>query len=500
MEKQPSPPNGNDAKIPLLLFTVVFGVFLFFSPNHWLTTPDEEINLRTTLSLLGGQRGAIPPLPGGFATKRGIDGREYAQYGLGLPLLSAPWCQLGLWLDPSEVTARNQLRRIEGIGPAGTPFLRWWMTVFGMLISALTVCLIYAICKKMGISTATAVFASLLLAFGTYLWPHGRTFFTEPLAAFCLAAAVYCLLRLKEVPQKTVWLILAALAWAYAVLVRLDSLVTLPAAMWLVFVQTRENEFRLNFDRKRLFAFAAPFLLVVVVIALYNQYRFDSLFSTGYADQKEGVKFATPVLVGLHGFFFTPGRSLFLFSPPLLFAIPGIFYLWKRHRHFCIGILLLCAGYLGAMAKWQNWAGGWDWGPRHIYQITPFLLLFAAAYLNEIRCWDHAVKRIGMMLLIVLSVFIQFLGLSADAVQVTREWLADPGPVLADVPAQFLMQFQIYLPQFSIPVLHWEWIMIHGADLLLLRSLGTSMWILPAFGLLAVVVGGGFWSLIRRCE
>ncbi|MDX9755379.1 MAG: hypothetical protein RBU29_15550, partial [bacterium] len=390
-------------------------LYLLFSPAHFLTTPDEELNLRTTLSLVQGQRGAVPPLPMGFASKRGIDGREYAQYGLGVPLAAAPWCRVGVWLDPSEDKAPNDLRHVDAWNGAGTEFLRGWMTVWGMVLSALTAAFCHAIFVAMGLRIRIALLGTVLLAFGTIVWPHGRTFFTEPLVAFCLSGALLCLLKAPGHESPRRWQALAAGLWAYAVLTRVDSLVTLPAAAWFFLIDLNDGKPRLRRDWPSWVIPAIPFGAVLLMILLYNQYRFDAFFSTGYEDQAEKVKFITPLLVGLHGFFFTPGRSLFLFSPPLVLAIPGIVVLWRQQRHLCIGLLLLCGGYLGAMAKWQNWAGGYDWGPRHIYQIMPLLMIFAAAFLQSVH-WAGWRKKAGLAGLLLVSVFIQGLGLGADPV------------------------------------------------------------------------------------
>ncbi|HOJ60230.1 MAG TPA: hypothetical protein PK878_08070, partial [bacterium] len=356
------------ARTSIALLMTVLGIYILSSPAHFLTTPDEELNLRTTLSLVQGHGAAVPSL-GGFATKTGRDGREYAQYGLGLPLAATPWCALGLWIDPSGDHSLNQLGRFfdpeRETQPAGTEFLRGWMTVFSMIITALTVVICHRIFLRIGLSPSKAVVMALLLAGCTYAFPHGRTFFTEPLAAFCLVAAVALVVAARNANASGVfWRILAAGAfWGYAVLTRLDSLVTLPAAAWFLFVDRDAGRWRIGIHPLRLAAFFLPWAVIFGIVLLYNYYRFGSLVSTGYEDQAEKIRFLTPLLVGLHGFFFTPGRSLFLYSPPLLFAVPGIGILWKQDRWLAGGLLLVIAGYLGVMSKWQNWAGGYDWGP-----------------------------------------------------------------------------------------------------------------------------------------
>ncbi|HQH72504.1 MAG TPA: hypothetical protein PK360_10540, partial [bacterium] len=160
------------------------------------------------------------------------------------------------------------------------------------------------------------------------------------------------------------------------------------------------------------------------------------------------------------------------------------------------GLILLTAGYLGVMSKWQNWAGGYDWGPRHIYQITPFLMIFAAAWFKDRGLWDSPMKRIGGTVFVILALFVQFLGLSADPVLVIKRMLYAWPPIEIGSGLSLhnmVMQFMVYLPQFSSPVLHWQWILDHGPDLLILQIAETTpaglvFYLIP----LALVSGGGY--------
>ena len=412
--------NQSSLQTRLALFFTILGIYMLFSPAHFLTTPDEELNLRTTLSLVQGYKGAIPPLPGGFASAQGIDGNEYAQYGLGLPLAYAAWTRLGIWIDPSADTSPNHLENITPLTQAGTPFLRAWITIFSMLITTGSAVIFHWILSAMNFPYRRALFFSLLFALGTYAFPHGRTLFSEPLVALCLLASIACLLRSRRFPADPKWLFYAGLLWAYAVLTRLDTLVTLPAAAWFVLMDGQDQKLRLRINPVEIALFSIPFVAAFITIGLYNQYRFDSFFSTGYEDQAEKIHFITPLLVGLHGFLFTPGRSIFMYSPPLIFTFFGIPCLWRRSRWLCGGLLILCGLFLAVMSKWQNWSGGYDWGPRHIYQLTPFFMLFAVFFFDQKPAFNTYAKTAGWIFLALLSFLIQFLGLAADPVQAIR--------------------------------------------------------------------------------
>jgi len=101
-------------KTAVVLFFAFLGLYLLTMGGH-LYSPDEELMFRTTQSLALRGSLAVEPLAG-FATKRGIDGRQYAQYGIGQPVLSIPLYYFGTLLTkvvPSPGVQRFQWDKIQ---------------------------------------------------------------------------------------------------------------------------------------------------------------------------------------------------------------------------------------------------------------------------------------------------------------------------------------------------------------------------------------------------
>ncbi|MCS7287357.1 MAG: hypothetical protein NZ653_09515 [Anaerolineae bacterium] len=67
---------------------------------------------------------------------------------------------------------------------------------------------------------------------------------------------------------------------------------------------------------------------------------------------------------------YSPGKSIFLFAPPVILAPWGLARLWAEMLFG--GVFLL---YLLFHAKWWTWHGGWSWGPRFLVLSIPFLVL-----------------------------------------------------------------------------------------------------------------------------
>jgi hypothetical protein len=142
-----------------------------------------------------------------------------------------------------------------------------------------------------------------------------------------------------------------------------------------------------------------------------NTLHFGGPFEMGYADQSEGIQFSTPLIAGLYGFLFSAGRGMFFFSPALVLGLVGWKELFGRSRALGLATALAILLPLCFMAKWQNWAGGWTWGPRHIYMLHPFLAIPAAMWLAS--SWGRIRRGIAVAL-IVLGAGVQVFGSSQN--------------------------------------------------------------------------------------
>jgi hypothetical protein len=135
-----------------------------------------------------------------------------------------------------------------------------------------------------------------------------------------------------------------------------------------------------------LLPFALGLLPGLLILLWYNLARFGAPFASGYGS--EASLFTTPLLVGLHGLLLSPGKSVLLYAPPLLLALPGAVALWRRGAP---GAALLAGGlflsHLLLYARWGEWEGGGVWGPRFLLPVVAPLLVLAAGL------WPAAGRR-----------------------------------------------------------------------------------------------------------
>lgn len=281
------------------------------------------------------------------------EGRLYSKFGVGHSVLLMPLALAGRMLGAGD----GELIAVS-LANAGVvaliAYYFWWAL------------------QALGAGGRVRRDLTLLLIFTTPLWVYAKLDFPEPLCALMLLAALDAMLRGRHVR--------AGILLGASVLVRHDM--ALIAGLWLLLPPAG--------DGWRARARLLPGLLLFAVIALgYNHARYGSLLTTGFGDSDE--TFSTPLLTGLSGLLFSPGKSLFIYAPVLI-LLPAAWLLLRRTRpQLAWSLLLVVVGYTLLHAKWYAWMGGWCWGPRRLVPLLPLLML-------PLALWDDGGVRRARLL------------------------------------------------------------------------------------------------------
>jgi hypothetical protein len=154
----------------------------------------------------------------------------------------------------------------------------------------------------------------------------------------------------------------------------------------------------------------------------YNYLRWGSIYSTGYglafagsgvSSAPVGVLHESP-LVGLYGMFLSPGKSIFLYCPPLFLALLGFLRFTKRFRTVVLAMVLTIFPGLYLHAQMISWAGDYAWGPRYMTFALAVLLVPAGFLLQDLLDVASSLRRwLGMVLfaaVFVSGVAVTYLG------------------------------------------------------------------------------------------
>jgi hypothetical protein len=327
-------------------------------------------------------------------------GKPQPPYGFGQAILTIPW----------YAAARFLSSELPGI-PAGEKniFLDAVLTASSATFSALAAVFLFLIFSRIGISTSKALLATLLFALGTLNFAYSAYFFSEPQVAASLLAATLVLFASETASPISLGRgALAGLAIGFALWVRPTHIVVVPIFLLAIFAQDRKESF------SGLLSFATVVGIFGAAYLLRNFVLFGNVLDFGYPNIAEGGKkilgFDTPLLSGLYGFLLSPAKSVFLFAPPLLLAIPGLRPLWNRRRGLAVLATIGPLAYLLFFSRYTQWEGGYCVGPRYMLPAMVLLCLGLGPMLEEGSQW---IKRAAIILLIA-GIFVQLTSMATS--------------------------------------------------------------------------------------
>ncbi len=276
----------------------------------------------------------------------------YSKYAIGQSVLAVPMYALAR-LIPVNINARP---------PNGQPFIPALpvlaMLTIGSFVTLLSAYGVFFSARILGASDRAAALIGVLYAVTTQAWPYAKTFFNEPSTACAVIWAVYFAIRFRRDDRVRDGL-LTGLWLGAAILFRTTSVVFAPIVLFYLLPRLR--------------AWMLPLIGIsagVLITLAYNAYRFGSITESGYEPG-----FGRAPWEALLGYLISPSRSLFLFNPILLLAIPGAWLLLRRLPRETLMLIALAVAPIPIYAAWWAWDGGGSLGPRFLLPALPLLIL-----------------------------------------------------------------------------------------------------------------------------
>ena len=364
------------------------------------------------------------------------DGRRYTKYPLGNILQ----CGAGL-----------SLKTLGGwIGGQDTSIQWLFAGIFPAFFTALLALGFFFVARELGFSLNVSALAAFALVFASPIWAYGREMYSENTQAMALVWTMWAYLKARRLGTRRHYVF-------GGMLVGLCLHSKLPLAVmglstFVWFIATKPD--KKHVVRFLLYGFLG-FLPFLALFFAYNYIRYEELFAVGYSSGRDAtLGFATPLLSGLHGLLFSPGKSIFVYAPLLVLLPIGVVIAWRRDKALVLYAAIPVVFIFLIMAKWWSGLGDWGWGPRLVVPMYPFLFL-GVLYVMERRHWGW---RTAVGVLIGLGVFVNFLGIVIDhshylfVTDITHAGLrihASPALVRDDLVIVH------YVPELSPPVGHY---------------------------------------------
>lgn len=222
-----------------------------------------------------------------------------------------------------------------------------------------------------GVDRRRATRSALAVAFATTVWVYSRYAYTEIVQAAAFLGAFIYLARLGRQLNRRDGVVLGL--WLSALLnTKVVLLAGFPlAALYLVVLHRAQKRLVLSTAA----AVGAGLVPGLILAGWYNWARFGSPFSDGYAQTASVALSGGSLVNGLWGMLLSPGKSLFLYSPPLLAACFGLPGLIRRRASTAAFMALTVAPPILIHARLSFWHGDFAWGPRYCVFAIPVLCL-----------------------------------------------------------------------------------------------------------------------------
>ncbi|HLY28986.1 MAG TPA: glycosyltransferase family 39 protein [Aggregatilineales bacterium] len=447
------------SKYTTLLFFVALACLYALTYRGNIDVIDEAMMMGVTSQVAQAQTiqiNAIYPalLPWG-APADDPSGPIYSKYAPGQSLLALPLFALGNLIPVHTLKTLNG----QPFVPLAPFFVALLLNLLATLLTALA---IFRIVPLWGYSRRTAALTCILYGATTLAWPYAKTFYSEPTTACALVWMVYFAIRCHQGRQRHEANairdgLLAGGALGLAILLRTTSVIFIPLLILYLLP-----------DRWAMSATFPGIGIGGLLTVAYNYVRFGSLAESGYEPG-----FGRAPWEAWLGFLISPSRSLFLFNPVLLLAIPGAWWLAKRARRDVLLIAALILAQVGIYGAWWAWDGGQSLGPRFLIPAIPLAALLVAPVIERPR-W-----RPILIALAVVGFAVQVLSNLANPNDVFYETVNRQGLSLSDVNWQF---------SASIPANLWTAYTRHDIDSLILRYLPPHDPVLKA--VLFLILGG----------
>jgi hypothetical protein len=321
-----------------------------------------------------GAYGAFPRDPG-----------PYSWFGIGFSLLLAP-----LW--------HFQLRS----NPNGAV----WLGLANPLLLTATTLVIVKTGLVLGWRRSSAVLAALAFALLTMALLYSTEFFAEP--GVSLGSALMVLGYVMWRQRRATGPLLVGIGAAIAIVFRADSIVMLgPIVGLMLFFQNRDL---IATWRSWIPRLGIPLGLAVAWTLYFNDLRYGKPFATSYSGPYGERGFSTPLMHGVALLVWSPGKSLFVYSPILIAALPGLVWMIRRHPQLVAIITAMFVLRVAFYARWWTPAGGDSWGPRFLLPLCAVLAIPLGETLERVhelhdRARRAAVATLGA--LAALSVVVQ---------------------------------------------------------------------------------------------
>jgi hypothetical protein len=380
--------HAHDRRIAIRLALLLAAALAILHRGHFMSTDELGVFFQAQ-SLAREGTLAVPARV--HLSFPGRDGRSYSQYVVGQSLLAAPFHSLGaLVAGGLGASAKRTLAGPIGaqswqgepaVGTAAFSVLFYPPVVAGALAA-----LFFLFERQLGACRRSALLASLALAFCTHAALQSTLFLQHGTEALLTLGAFFFWHRYRSSGAPRDVLLGAACAAAILNVRAAGALNGVALGGYLLFAiaeRARGEGDRAKLGRTLANA-ALPVALSAALYVAVNWLKWGTLLESPQLEERSTL--GGDPRAALAGFLFSPGMSVFLYTPLLTLSAWALPAFWRRHSAEAVAVAALFATTLALYASYALWTGLFSCpGPRYLFSATVLALLPLGPWLDGAR-------------------------------------------------------------------------------------------------------------------
>ena len=362
------------------------------------------------------------------------NGHFYSNKPPGFAFLSVPGYALFYYLVLPLVSSR-----------AVPDFLPW----ISALCAAMTVALAYVMAIDLGAKRTTAAVCALVSGLATIMTVYAVSSMNHTASALFLMLALWSGFRYRRSAQGE-YLLLCTFSMGYSLLIS-NAMVVPLVSLNIYLLWNLWGHWRAHGWKGHVLSAVLVGALPLLLLAYYNYRCFGNPLSSGYNHYipPSYVEFESPseaylggsFWTGLWGLFFSGAKGVFVYTPILLCAIPGAYFLFRGRKLATETAVLVATVGLNVIlfAPYRFWFGGHSLGARHILPVLPLLAVLTYPCLQRLSRWGKWIA--GGLIASSIGVHIILATLAHDREVLAFTWIEEEGYVLTSLYNEILPFF-----------------------------------------------------------
>lgn len=357
-----------------------------------------------------------------MSTVVGKDGKSYSLTGLGFSIPFLP-----------AVAITDLVYKFYGISPpVHFPLENDWLIFLtasftNSFFGAMVAVILFLYLLELGLTRKQAFFISLVGIFSTNLLIYTKHSFPHMMFITFLLLSFY-LVKLHFRTKKKLLLLLAGVSYGISAITYSQTFLLAAIPLGIYFLLLSKFKLKVPLVKSlfwKFLIFALGFLPFVFLYIWFENLRATATFNLGSSSSaSSAVNLVSRVpfgvlIEGVYGQLFSPGRSIFLYSPILLLSI----FFWHKIQKKSAevwALITLSAIYILFFSVIYNpgdptllkgvaalWHGELSWGPRYLTIIIPFGMLIVGLIYSKLT---KIAKLLIFYPLIILGLYVQLLG------------------------------------------------------------------------------------------